>query len=207
MKKLIAVLLAALMSLALFAVSASAAETETETKVVGGDNGVTDFTDTSSNGHDINVKVDAVTHKYAVDLTFNFADITIGNITWDVNNFVYVAEEPASADLTKTITVTNRSDLPVYAYAESTDADTSDAVTAEVDPAVTSDSRLKVDRTLAGATKGAEGTINVVVSSTNWSDTINYYAKKVTGDDTTVEKVNVSFKVATITVTISKSAS
>ena len=83
MKKILSLLLAGLMTALVFAVGASA--DTTETIVVGGPSkadGVLEdnFNANKSNSGEINVKVDKITHKYAVDMTFDFSDLTIGNI-------------------------------------------------------------------------------------------------------------------------------
>lgn len=200
MKKLIAVLLAALMSLALFAVSASA------DTVVGDPNGVESFDDTE-NGQDINVQVNKVTHMYAVDLTFNFSSLTIGDIVWDVNTMNYTTTSTLE-NTTQKIQVDNRSDLPVYAYASvSNDAD--DGVDVAVTTYNTSASRLTIEKATVGTglVSGTKTTqyLDVTINSSNWAEVVNYYAKQMIDNDTI--NTATTYKLATITVTISKSAS
>lgn len=212
MKKFLSLMLAGLMSASLFVVGAAAEEPKKET-VVGKDGGVldADFTkNETSNENNINVKVEAVTHKYAVDLTFNFTDLTIGGLVWNVDTLRYdFADGKALTDSEQTITVTNRSDKPVYAYGTVTDGDGNDYVTVAMKADVAgedTDNRLEVAKATAGqAANGTakEGTLTVSISSAKWADVASYYGKKITESTT---PSTMTFKIATVTVTISKSA-
>lgn len=212
MKKFLSLMLAGLMSVSLFVVGAAAEEPKKET-VVGKDGGVldADFTkNETSNDNNINVKVEAVTHKYAVDLTFNFTDLTIGGLVWNVDTLRYdFADGKALTDSEQTITVTNRSDKPVYAYGTVTDGDANDYVTVAMKADVAgkdTDNRLEVAKATAGqAANGTakEGTLTVSISSAEWADVASYYGKKITESAT---PSTMTFKIATVTVTISKSA-
>lgn len=212
MKKFLSLMLAGLMSVSLFVVGAAAEEPKKET-VVGKDGGVldADFTkNETSNENNINVKVEAVTHKYAVDLTFNFTDLTIGGLVWNVDTLRYdFADGKALTDSEQTITVTNRSDKPVYAYGTVTDGDANDYVTVAMKADVAgkdTDNRLEVAKATAGqAANGTakEGTLTVSISSAKWADVASYYGKKITESTT---PSTMTFKIATVTVTISKSA-
>lgn len=202
MKKFLSLMLAGLMSVSLFVVGA-AAET-----VVGANGGVGSFENTDSKGNDINVKVEDVTHKYAVDLTFNFTNLTIGGLVWNVDTMRYdFAEGKALTDSEQTITVTNRSDKPVYAYGTVTDGDKNDYVTVDMKTGAGSDTnnRLAVAKATAGqAANGTatEGTLTVSISSAEWADVASYYGKKITESAT---PATMTFKIATVTVTISQS--
>ena len=209
MKKFLSLVLAGLMSASLFVVGAAAEEPKKET-VVGAGGGVGTFDDTNSSGNDINVKVEDVTHKYAVDLTFNFTDLTIGGLVWNVDTLRYdFADGKALTDSEQTITVTNRSDKPVYAYGTVTDGDANDYVTVAMKADVAgkdTDNRLEVAKAIAGqAANGTakEGTLTVSISSAKWADVASYYGKKITESTT---PSTMTFKIATVTVTISKSA-
>ena len=212
MKKFLSLMLAGLMSASLFVVGAAAEEPKKET-VVGKDGGVldADFTkNETSNDNNINVKVEAVTHKYAVDLTFNFTDLTIGGLVWNVDTLRYdFADGKALTDSEQTITVTNRSDKPVYAYGTVTDGDANDYVTVAMKADVAgkdTDNRLEVAKATAGqAANGTakEGTLTVSISSAKWADVASYYGKKITES---ADPSVMTFKIATVTVTISKSA-
>lgn len=197
MKKILAIILSVAMIATMLAVSVSAA------KEVGGDNGVESFDPTTTGGQDINVKVTEITHKYAVDVTFGLSDLTIGgSITWNVNDMKYDVEGTTLADATQTIEVSNRSDLPVYAYATVTEADADDGITVTADK--NSDTnKLEVAKATAGsgATNGTatSAEINISITSANWNTVAEYYAaKKLNAPDVD------SYKVATVTVTISK---
>lgn len=212
MKKFLSLMLAGLMSVSLFVVGAAAEEPKKET-VVGKDGGVldADFTkNETSNENNINVKVEAVTHKYAVDLTFNFTDLTIGGLVWNVDTLRYdFAEGKALTDSEQTITVTNRSDKPVYAYGTVTDGDGNDYVTVAMKADVAgkdTDNRLEVAKATAGqaaAGTAKEGTLTVSISSAKWEDVASYYGKKITES---ADPSVMTFTIATVTVIISKSA-
>jgi hypothetical protein len=212
MKKFLSLMLAGLMSASLFVVGAAAEEPKKET-VVGKDGGVldADFTkNETSNDNNINVKVEAVTHKYAVDLTFNFTDLTIGGLVWNVETLRYdFAEGKALTDSEQTITVTNRSDKPVYAWGTVTDGDANDYVTVGMKTGETgsgTNDRLEVAKATAGQTANGtatNGKLTVSISSANWANVANYYGKKVAE---TEDPSTVNFKAATVTVTISKNA-
>lgn len=200
MKKFLSLMLAGLMSSSLFVVGA-AAET-----VVGKDGGVGTFGDTNSSGNDINVKVEDVTHKYAVDITFTFTDLELGNLEWDVDNMRYnTANGDALANTTRTITVSNRSDLPVYAFATVEDKDENDGLIVAADT-YSDTSRLTVAKATASTSIGSgTGTatkeeLKVSLNSSDWTAVASYYGAKQLADNTKV------FAVATVTVTISKNA-
>lgn len=211
MKKFLSLMLAGLMSASLFVVGAAAEEPKKET-VVGKDGGVLDADfkkNETSNENNINVKVEAVTHKYAVDLTFNFTDLTIGGLVWNVDTLRYdFAEGKALTDSEQTITVTNRSDKPVYAYGTVTDGDKNDYVTVDMKTGAGSDTnnRLAVAKATPGqAANGTatDGKLTVSISSAKWEDVASYYGKKITES---ADPSVMTFTIATVTVTISKSA-
>lgn len=205
MKKFLSLMLAGLMSASLFVVGAAAEEPKKET-VVGAGGGVGTFDDTNSSGNDINVKVEDVTHKYAVDITFSFADLELGNLEWDVDNMRYnTANGGALANTTRTITVSNRSDLPVYAFATVADKDNNDGLTVAADT-YSDTSRLTVAKATASTSIGSgtgtatTGELKVSLNSNDWNAVASYYGTKQLADNTKV------FAVATVTVTISKNA-
>lgn len=200
MKKLLAVLLTLTMLVTLPAFGASAA------KEVGGENGVDTFDPTTTPEQKLNVKVSNITHKYAVDITFSLNDLVIGGtITWNVNTLKYDVDGTTLNNTTQSIEVKNRSDLPVYAFANVTDsvADDDISVTANKDE----NSKLEIGKANVGAgnTAGSEttGNIEISISSGDWSKVAEYYAKK------RLESTNQAtdtFKIATVTVTITKEA-
>ena len=204
MKKFLSLMLAGLMSASLFVVGA-AADT-----IVGAGSGVNDFDDKTSSGSDINVKVEDVTHKYAVDLTYNFKDLTIGGLVWNVETLRYdFAEGKALTDSEQTIIVTNRSDKPVYAWGTVTDGDANDYVTVGMktgEKGSGTNDRLEVAKATAGQTANGtakEGTLTVSISSAKWEDVASYYGPKFADAK---DLSTASFKIATVTVTISKNA-
>ena len=197
MKKFLSLILAVFMIASVFAVNVSA-----ET-VVGNTDGVNTFDPTTTGGQSINVKVEDVTHKYAVDVTFSLEDLTLGGtITWNVNTMKYDIADTTAANTSRTITVSNRSDLPVYAYATMTDTDAGDSITvsADKDSAI---NKLTVEKATSGTGSSngtaTEGNIIISITSTDWESVATYYGNKRLEDmgrDT--------FTIANVTVTISK---
>ena len=199
MKKLLAVLLTLTMLVTLPAFGASAEQE------VGGANGVTTFEPTTPTGEDLNVKVTEITHKYAVDLIYSLSDLTIdGAITWNVNTMKYEVGGNTLKDTERKVKVNNRSDLPVYAYATITNTNDADGITVA---AVNKDADTKL--TVAKATAGtgaANGTSTVGelvinLTSTNWNAVAEYYAAARLASP---NQETDSFRIATVTVTISK---
>lgn len=209
MKKILSVCLALVLMAAMFAISASA--DTTETPVGSADSGLEDkdFNDKNSSGQNINVTVEKVSHRYAVDLTFSFNDLTIDStITWNVKDLKYdVGTTKLNGDQTRTITVTNRSDLPVYAYAVADDKDNADGVA--ITTSNNADSRLMVDKATVGNgnTNGTSTSENLTVTlkSDSWQEVAGYYAAKRLDDKKDLDN-SVSYVLTTVTVTISKSA-
>lgn len=201
MKKFLSLVLAGLMSASLFVVGAAAE------RVVGGTDGAVGTFDDTDKESNINVKVNNVTHKYAVDLTFEFGDLTLGNLTWNVNDMRYDVDK-AMENETREITISNRSDNPVYAYAVATDSDTEDHVTPTVDKYFNAENKLTVAKAQAGTTgsTGEEGKgtatteiLTVKLDSANWNNVAEYYSKKKEADPGTL-----TYTLTTVTVYISK---
>lgn len=201
MKKFLSLMLAGLMSASLFVVGAAAE------RVVGGTDGAVGTFDDTDKESNINVKVNNVTHKYAVDLTFEFGDLTLGNLTWNVNDMRYDVDG-AMENATRKITISNRSDNPVYAYAVATDSDTEDHVTPTVDKYFNAENKLTVAKAKPGTTgstgeegKGTAtpGTLTVKLDSANWNNVAEYYSKKKEADPNTL-----TYTLTTVTVYISK---
>ena len=196
MKKFLSLILAVFMIASVFAVNVSA-----ET-VVGNTDGVNTFDPTTTGGQSINVKVEDVTHKYAVDVTFSLEDLTLGGtITWNVNTMKYDIADTTAANTSRTITVSNRSDLPVYAYATMTDTDAGDSITvsADKDSAINKLTVEKAPGTGSSNGTATEGNIIISITSTDWESVATYYGNKRLEDmgrDT--------FTIANVTVTISK---
>lgn len=199
MKKILAIILAVAMLTAMLAVSVSAEQE------VGGADGVTTFEPTTPTGEDLNVKVTEITHKYAVDLVYSLSDLTIdGNITWNVNTMKYEVGGNTLENTTRKVKVNNRSDLPVYAYATISNTNDADGITvAAVNNSA--QNKLTVDKATAG-TGGNDGTLTVGelvinLTSDNWNAVAEYYAAQRLAS---ANQATDTFRIATITVTISK---
>lgn len=211
MKKFLSLMLAGLMSVSLFAVGA-AADTLKE-GVVGPNHGVkenefnTPVQDDDNNN--INVKVEKVTHKYAVDLKFSFGELTIGNLEWNVDTMRYdTVKGEELKNTTREITVSNRSDLPIQAYA--TVSPTADKAP-DLTIGMTGEGNSETNKlTVSAANKGqgevngtpTTGKLTVKLESTAWDSVAQYYINK---QFTTPDSAQ-TYTVATVTVTISKSA-
>ena len=210
MKRFLSLMLAGLMSASLFVVGA-AADTLKE-GVVGPNHGVleNEFNTPVSNGdNNINVKVEKVTHKYAVDLKFSFGDLTIGNLEWNVDTMRYdTVKGEELKNTTREITVSNRSDLPIEAYATVSPA-------ADKAPDLTIGMTGKGDSeanklTVLAANKGQgeangtpnTGTLTVSLDSNAWDSVAQYYINKQFATPDSAQ----TYTVATVTVIISKSA-
>lgn len=170
----------------------------------------TNLTPLSSNGdNNINVKVEKVTHKYAVDLKFSFGDLTIGHLEWNVDTMRYdTVKGEELKNTTREITVSNRSDLPIQAYATvSPAADKAPALTI----GMTGEGDSETNKlTVSKANKGqgeangepTTGTLTVKLESNAWDSVAQYYINK---QFTTPDSAQ-TYTVATVTVIISKSA-
>ena len=210
MKRFLSLMLAGLMSASLFVVGA-AADTLKE-GVVGPNHGVleNEFNTPVSNGdNNINVKVEKVTHKYAVDLKFSFDDLTIGNLEWNVDTMRYdTVKGEELKNTTREITVSNRSDLPIQAYATvSPAADKAPALTIGMTGEGDSETnKLTVSKAVNGQGDAngepTTGKLTVKLESTAWDSVAQYYINK---QFTTPDSAQ-TYTVATVTVIISKSA-
>ena len=201
MKRILAIIISVAMIATMLAVSVSAES------VLGSNTGVLpdNFTTETTPGENLNVKVSDVTHKYAVDVVFSLDVLTIGGtITWNVNTMKYEVANTTLEDTTRTVTVSNRSDLPVYAFATVTDQDAADGitVTAEKDSAT---NKLTIAKATAGV-GGANGTSTVEelvinLKSDNWNAVAEYYAAQRLAS---ANQATDTFRIATVTVTITK---
>lgn len=202
MKKIFAIIIAVAMLTAALAVSVGAEN------VIGSQTGVLPENFTTSEttpGENLNVKVSDVTHKYAVDVVFSLDDLTIGGtITWNAETMKYDVSGTTFTNTTRKVKVSNRSDLPVYAFATVTDQDAGDGITvaAEKDSAT---NKLTIAKATAG-TAVANGTpttgeLTINVTSGDWNAVVEYYAAKRLNSP---NQATDTFPVATVTVTISK---
>lgn len=201
MKRILAIIISVAMIATMLAVSVSAES------VLGSNTGVLpgNFTTETTPGENLNVKVSDVTHKYAVDVVFSLDDLTIGGtITWNVNTMKYEVAGTTLENTTRKVTVSNRSDLPVYAFATVTDQDADDGITvaAEKD---SDTNKLTIGKANVG-TAAANGTpttgvLTINVTSANWNAVAEYYAAQRLAS---ANQATDTFRIATVTVTITK---
>lgn len=211
MKKFLSLMLAGLMSASLFVVGAAAEGTLIE-GVVGPNHGVkeNEFNAPVSNGgNNINVKVEKVTHKYAVDLKFSFGDLTIGNLEWNVDTMRYdTVKGEELKNTTREITVSNRSDLPIEAYATvSPAADKAPDLTIGMTGKGDSETnKLTVSKAVQGQGNAngdpTTGTLTVKLESNAWDSVAQHYINMQFETPDSAQ----TYTVATVTVIISKSA-
>lgn len=218
MKKILSLLLAGLMTALVFAVGASAAAAKTEetpigTKENGHYTGVTadKIADAGKTGSsDINVKVDKVTHMYAVDITYSFADISLGDLKWDVDNLKYVQDDAENAktaadqDQTRSLNIQNRSDMEVKAsvHVEKTEGN-------QVLDFVVKTTEFQGDNaevTIGNATTNTPVNQEVKFSAQpatdkTWADVIEHYGPQF-AHQANIANAQVTF--ATVTVTLKK---
>lgn len=201
MKRILAIIISVAMIATMLAVSVSAES------VLGSNTGVLpdNFTTETTPGENLNVKVSDVTHKYAVDVVFSLDDLTIGGtITWNVNTMKYEVAGATLTNTTRKVTVSNCSDLPVYAFATVTDQDADDGITVTADKN-SGTNKLTIAKATAGV-GGANGTpttgeLTINVTSGDWNAVAEYYAAKRLNSP---NQATDTFTVATVTVTISK---
>lgn len=204
MKKIFAILLTVAMLTTVLAVSVSAEN------VIGSQNGVQPENFTTSETtprEDLNVKVSDVTHKYAVDVIFSLDVLDIGGtITWNAETMKYdVAGTTLNNETaTRKVKVSNRSDLPVYAFATVTDQDAGDGINVAAEK-YSATNKLTIEKATAGTAvaSGAPttGDLTIKVTSSDWNAVAEYYAAKRLSS---ANQATDTFKVATVTVTISK---
>lgn len=165
-----------------FAVCISAAFSVNAQNVVGThggasgiDNGVETIPDGAGASSPVNITLDEVSHRYAVDITFSSMEIAASALVWDVNDLKYVIASGGDevTDKTYDITVTNYSDLAVKMTGSTTvealasNAGISidmDASNATVIDAVTS--------VPGGAGVAVQATLKVNVTSNDWNTSI-----------------------------------
>lgn len=201
MKRILAIIISVAMIATMLAVSVSAES------ILGSNTGVLpdNFTTETTPGENLNVKVSDVTHKYAVDVVFSLDVLTIGGtITWNVDTMKYEVVGTTLGDTTRTVTVSNRSDLPVYAFATVTDQDAGDGITvaAEKD---SDTNKLTIGKANVG-TAVANGTpttgvLTINVTSGDWNAVAEYYAAQRLAS---ANQATDTFRIATVTVTITK---
>ena len=201
MKKLLAVLLTLTMLVTLPAFGASADTVNGSTTGVLPDN----FTTEEVGGENLNVKVTQVTHKYAVDMVFSLDELVIGgNITWNVDTMKYDVGGTTLGHTARNVTVSNRSDLPVYAYATISNTDKADGITVTADKD-SATNKLEIGKANPGnaANDGTPNTGNLTINltSADWNAVAEYYAAKRLASD---NQATDTFTIATVTVTISK---
>ena len=227
MKKTFALLLAALMLAVPLGLSAFAADPVTDHLVgtkgegtPGGiDNGVGEESfpnPNPSNSQNVDVIVQTLTHKYAVDITYTDAGYKLPGLTWNVDELRY-DDTDGVLDTTVDVTVTNYSDLPVWVTMAVTDQAADDALgfafedaegssvsaapiqldAVDVDAAVPEAVDLALTGKLVGS--GADGAL----TDADILKAVTYYTEGAGKASVSGNKVTV----ATYTVTVSKSSS
>lgn len=215
MKKILSLLLAGLMTALVFAVGASAAAAKTEETPIGTKEnehytGVTadKIADAGKTGSsDINVKVETVTHMYAVDITYSFADISLGDLKWDVDNLKYVQDDAATAkkaaDQTRELNIQNRSDMEVKASVSVAKTEGNQVLDFVVDTEnFQSNAEVTINKatTNTAVNQKVEFTAKPATDKT-WADVIEHYGPQF-AHQANIANAQVTF--ATVTVTLKK---
>ena len=165
-----------------FAVCISAAFSVNAQNVVGShggasgiDNGVETIPAGAGASSDVNITLDKVSHRYAVDITFSSMEIAASALVWDVNELKYVSVsgEDEVADKTYDITVTNYSDLAV----KMTGSTTVEALASNAGISIDMDASnaTEIDAVTpvsGGAGVAVEATLRVNVTSSDWNTSI-----------------------------------
>lgn len=176
--------------------------------------------DTSYNV-DIKVTTGGINHRYAVDLEYEEVVMSIsgGSLTWNVNTLKYdvVGSDAGLADTPFSVSVTNRSDNPVYVSAkiendldDGINVSTTKTVTSEGENGQQVESQEAFDLSTPVAVESAAPTgtnvegeakilnFNLYVSSADWDAVAEHYGPKLSADE--------EITVATCTITIAKEA-
>lgn len=165
-----------------FAVCISAAFSVNAQNVVGthgGASGINNGVETIPAGagasSDVNITLDKVSHRYAVDIEFSSMDIAASALVWDVNALKYVSASGGDqvTDKTYNITVTNYSDLAVKMTGSTTVENVASSAGISIDM---DDSNATVIDAVTpvsgGAGKAVEATLKVNVTSSDWNTSI-----------------------------------
>lgn len=165
-----------------FAVCISAAFSVNALNVVGThggasgiDNGVETIPAGADASSDVNITLDKVSHRYAVDIEFSSMEIEASALVWDVNDLKYVIASGGEQVTNKTynITVTNYSDLAVK-MTGSTTVET-DASSAGISIDMDGSNATVIDAVTpvpGGAGVAVEATLRVNVTSSDWNTSI-----------------------------------
>lgn len=202
MKKILSVLVAAIMIVGMFCVNVSAVELSNVVGTHGKNNTVDDGVATFESGKaegNVVLNIETVNHRYAVDVTFPELTFAVGGVTWNVNTLSYEsASGTAFENKDLSITVTNYSDLPINANGAITSS-ADDLATAGISLAMVDDTdspasiEVKAVTPVSGGSgEAVVGTLKASLTSTDWIKAVNYLLEKG------VQK----YTVGTITVTI-----
>ncbi len=208
MKKVLSVLIAAVMLISVFGVNIYAAGTTTNVvgshKTTGGSigDGVEEIPAGNGVSSDVVLKVGSIGHRYAVDVTFEDYTFSIANVVWDVSSLSYKTESgDVFTNKTLGITVTNYSDGGITATGTITEpaGDLSDAgisLTMATDAVAVDVAAVTIGNGTDGATVATTGTLSASLTSDDWDAAVNYL----------IGKNVASYTVGKVTVTIAKTA-
>ncbi len=165
-----------------FAVCISAAFSVNAENVVGTqggasgiDNGVETIPAGAGSSSDVNITLDEVSHRYAVDIEFSSMDIAASALVWDVNELKYVSVSGGDevTDKTYDITVTNYSDLAVKMTGSTTVEPVASSAGISIDMDDSNATAIDaVTPVPGGAGVAVEATLKVSVTSSDWNTSI-----------------------------------
>ena len=180
MKKLLA------LALTLALISALTISSFAADLVLGDQTGVPSFDSTTFNNLvDITVTAGQVQSRYAVDVVFETFSIAVtgSELTWNVNTLQYDNTAAAGDDLDivdRPITIYNRSDKPIDVSATCVDSDDEDGVTIAIN-GTSENTAFTVDAARVGTeavdSRRGVNSFTVSVTSDDWNDVANYYAR------------------------------
>lgn len=165
-----------------FAVCISAAFSVNAQNVVGThggasgiNNGVETIPDGAGASSPVNITLDGVSHRYAVDIEFSSMDIAASALVWDVNQLKYVSASDGEQVTNKTynITVTNYSDLAVKMAGSTTVEPVASSAGISIDMDDSNATEIAAVKPVSGgAGTAVEATLKVNVTSSDWNTSI-----------------------------------
>lgn len=165
-----------------FAVCISAAFSVNAQNVVGthgGASGIDNGVETIPAGADasspVNITLDKVSHRYAVDIEFSSMEIAASALVWDVNQLKYVSASDGEqvTDKTYNITVTNYSDLAVKMTGSTTVENVASSAGISIDMDASNATVIDAVTPVSGGTGVAvQATLRVNVTSSDWNTSI-----------------------------------
>ena len=139
------------------------------------DNGVETIPAGAGASSPVNITLDEVSHRYAVDITFSSMEIAASALVWDVNDLKYVIASGGDevTDKTYDITVTNYSDLAVKMTGSTTVENVASSAGISIDMDASNATEIAAVTPVSGeAGVAVQATLKVNVTSSDWNTSI-----------------------------------